>query len=178
MALPTGTRSAISRRKPATRSCAVLMSSRTRSCIRCASYPVSAKSSWATPALWAASAVSMLRLITSTFASAIASADKVWRARKCRQVGKILRSGGDRRSESCRFAPAADHLVKVLGRLEDGEIQIMPLRVVPEGHMELAAAFIRRSIRDRISNLNEWSPNRVVEDAIASNLRTDYGTHR
>ena len=28
------------------------------------------------------------------------------------------------------------------------------------------------------SNLNEWSPNRVVEDAIASNLRTDYGTHR
>ena len=77
LAPPACDRSAISRRKDATRSCAFLIRSRRWSWVRRSSRAVAAHNSRATPLSRAACAITALRLTTRMLESVIASAEKV-----------------------------------------------------------------------------------------------------
>jgi len=80
---PAAARSDIPTRKLATRSCALFTNRRTCSCTRRSSRVVRANSSRPTAVSRPASAVSALRLTTRTFASVIASAEKVCSSLNC-----------------------------------------------------------------------------------------------
>ena len=115
-------RSAISRRKLATRSCALLTSSRMRSCIRRSSRLVRSNSSRPIDASRPASAVSALRLTTSTFVSAMASAEKVCSSANCKpeNIARQVKSADLAAAITEDFVgadAAADDLVNVVGRL-------------------------------------------------------------
>src|SRR6516225_1266475 len=108
---PLGTRSAISKRKPATRSSALLIRTSECSCTRRSSQAVSSHVWRATSLSLAPSAITVLRLITMILQSVIASAENV--------AGQMAGYKGKQASETARSQDETNVLLRpfLLGQI-------------------------------------------------------------